>query len=871
MQKLFGFLLIFILLGAISVPLSTAQDNAGESSGKEEKAGQKENKDKQEDEGDKKKKETYIKDKVKDFETSSGLFILYQNPKDGETYLEIKKEQLGKEYIYFSHVQEGVVGAFHFRGQYRGSKIFTIKKHFNKLEFIAENTSYYFDEESALSRAKDANISHAVLASEKIEANDSLETAYLIKADALFLSEDVAPVKPVYPKKYKGYKLGKLSKDKTKYVGIKNYPENTDVVVEYVYENKSPDKSAGAGATDSRFVSTRVQHSWIAVPNNDYVPRADDPRVGYFMRQITDLTSYSATPYKDVINRWHLKKKNPGAKLSEPVTPIVWWMENTTPKEIRGTIKKAVLGWNKAFEKAGFKNAIQVKVQPDDADWDAGDIRYNVLRWTSSPRARFGGYGPSFVNPRTGQILGADIMLEFVFLTNRVNYNNIFSSAALDVESPEFFGDESRYCMLQNHLQMSNMFGLMTAAILGSDDITKKQLVKESIYYLMLHEVGHTFGLNHNMRASQMLSPKQVTNKGLTKKKGLTGSVMDYPAINVTGDKRKQGQFYTTHTGPYDLWAIEYGYSPAEKSSKKEAKRLSRILARSTEPDLAFGNDADDMRSAGKALDPRVNIYDMSSDAITYAVERIELSKKVTGEMLKKFRKENQSYQELRNAYFISTREHALSLGVISRYIGGVYVDRAFEGQSGATKPFRPVPVAEQKRAMEALAKHAFAPDAFDLPSDLFNYLQSQRRGFNHRRNPEDPKIHERVLNMQTRVLDHLLHKNVMARITNTNLYGNGYSLAQVMDDLTDSIFNTDLNTSVNDFRKNLQTEYIKNLVKIMGEEGKSSHDNISQTLAYFHLKEISKKLSIANSPDRGTEAHRTYLVDMIKARFEVM
>ncbi|MFQ5677095.1 MAG: zinc-dependent metalloprotease, partial [bacterium] len=615
---------------------------------------------------DKKKKEVFIDEKVKDFTVYDGLFTLYQNPKDGTTYLKIKKDQLGKEYIYFSHIQDGLVGTRHFRGQYRGSKIFTIKKYFDKLEFIAENTSYYFDESQAISRAKEANISHAILASQKIAATDSLKTEFLIKADPLFLAEDVAPVKPAYPKTFKGYKLGSLSKNKTKYVKIKSYPENTDVVVEYVYENKTPQGSPGAGATDSRFISTRVQHSWIAVPENDYQPRRDDPRIGFFMRQITDLTSTSATPYKDVIHRWHLKKKNPNAKLSRPVEPIVWWIENTTPKSIRGTIKDAVLQWNKAFEKAGFKNAVQVKVQPDDAEWDAGDIRYNVLRWTSSPRAPFGGYGPSFVNPRTGQILGADVMLEYSFLTNRLNFDNVFSTAALETEAAEF-DREDQYCLLQNQMQLSNIFGLTAIKALGADDVQKSKLLEEAIYYLMLHEVGHTLGLNHNMKASQVLSPAEINNASLTRKKGLTGSVMDYPAINVAADRNKQGQYYTTRPGPYDLWAIEYGYSPGLADADKEAKRLSKIAARSTNPDLVFGNDADDMRSPGKAIDPRVNTGDMSSDAITFAIDRIELSKKVASELRDKFKHDGQSYQELRNAYFIMTGQHSTSLRVISR------------------------------------------------------------------------------------------------------------------------------------------------------------------------------------------------------------
>ena len=152
-------------------------------------------------------------------------------------------------------------------------------------------------------------------------------------------------------------------------------------------------------------MNVTLQHSFIAVPENKYQPRYEDPRVGYFVTQVTDMTDpEDVTPYRDLIHRWHLEKKHPEQFISEPVEPIVWWIENTTPHEFRDAIKEGVLAWNKAFEKAGFNNAIQVKVQPDTASWDAGDIRYNVLRWTSSPDPPFGGYGPRFVNPRTGQI-----------------------------------------------------------------------------------------------------------------------------------------------------------------------------------------------------------------------------------------------------------------------------------------------------------------------------------------------------------------------------------------------------------------------------------------------------------------------------------
>ena len=280
-------------------------------------------------------------------------------------------------------------------------------------------------------------MSPSVIAAQDILARDTVTGALLIDADDLFLGEVLAQVKPSSrPGPQRGFSLGQLSKSKTRYVALDNYPENTAVVVDYVYDNPSPTAGGSRGVVDPRSVTIRLQHTLIAMPENDYQPRFEDPRVGYFTDRQTDMLSTSATPYRDLVNRWHLVKKDPSAAISEPVEPIVWWIENTTPEVFRETIREATLHWNKAFESAGFRNAVVVKVQPDDADWDAGDIRYNVLRWTSSPNPPFGGYGPSFSNPRTGQILGADIMLEYAFITNRLPQDRLFSSAALGVIEP---------------------------------------------------------------------------------------------------------------------------------------------------------------------------------------------------------------------------------------------------------------------------------------------------------------------------------------------------------------------------------------------------------------------------------------------------
>jgi hypothetical protein len=281
-----------------------------------------------------------------------------------------------------------------------------------------------------------------------------------------------------------------------------------------------------------------------------------------------------------------------------------------------------------------------------------------------------------------------------------------------------------------------------------------------------------------------------------------------------------------------------------------------------------FGNDADDMRAPGKAIDPRVMVNDLSGDAISYSVERMKIINKMMTDLKKKYSKPGQSYQELRNAYLLLTTEANNAVTTISRYVGGVYVDRAFEGQKGASnKPFTPVSYKDQKRAMDALAKFAFAPNAFDLPAELYPYLQQQRRGFGFFMSGEDPKIHTRNLLIQKGVLMHLLHQNVMQRLTDSELYGNEYKLSEMLNDLTAAIFKADMAGKVNSFRQNLQSEYISMLIDIAKDA--SPYDNRSRNLVTYQLKQIEKQLNANKGTDADTQAHREALLIKIKKSFE--
>jgi len=393
---------------------------------------------------------------------------------------------------------------------------------------------------------------------------------------------------------------------------------------------------------------------------------------------------------------------------------------------------------------------------------------------------------------------------------------------------------------------------------LGASEIEKSKIIEQFLAYLILHEMGHTLGFNHNMKASQLHSLANIHNKELTQKVGLVGSVMDYPAINFALDKTKQGEYWTSRPGPYDMWAIKFAYQQGR--TEKETKEL---MSQSTKHELMFGNDADDMRSPGKAMDPRVNVRDMSSDAIAYAIERFKLTKLVAGKLVENLKEEGKSYHEHRVAYNILLSTQAKQANTISRYIGGIYVDRAFIGQEGATKPFIPVELEKQKEAMQALDEFVFAPDAFTFNNALYNYLQLQRRGFNFFSSPEDPKIHESVLANQKNILKHLLHKNTLQRLVNSELYGNSYKLSEFMTDLNNSIFNKDISGTVNSFRQNLQLEYTKMLIEmVVGPKSKGYIHNV-QSLAIYNLKNI-KKLASNSNGDVSSKAHKNHLVLLI-------
>ena len=443
-------------------------------------------------------------------------------------------------------------------------------------------------------------------------------------------------------------------------------------------------------------------------------------------------------------------------------------------------------------------------------------------------------------------------MLEWVYITNRIKYDFLYESLELNNNSND------NDCIASHEFQKQNIFGSNYIDILNLGDEMKKEMVNQSLYRLVLHEVGHTLGLSHNFKGSTLLTNQEIKEKDIVAKKGLCSSVMEYPAINIAIKPENQSLFYDIKPGPYDHWAIEFGYSQFENNEKGE---LQKILSKSTNSSLAFANDADDMRSPGKGIDPNAMINDLTSDPVEHSIEKMELINSMFPKLKEKYSVSGESYEKLKRSYYSLTSNYFTCLDIISRQIGGVYVDRSFVGQNNNKTPFTAVPVKKQVKALETLSKYAFSDEKLMVFDDIYPFLQSQRRGFNFRSSGEDPKILSLVLSGQKRVLSQLLHPNVLSRISNSGFYGNNYDVNTFLKDLTKSIFLSDMSKSVSATRMNLQVEYVKNLISILN---KSNYDNLSKAAVFNNLSWLDENLNVRYGNTRSKE-HRKYLLHLIE------
>ena len=345
--------------------------------------------------------ESYIEEN--ELDSKPGFLNLLVNKENDDHFLILDTNDLNKEFIYFTYFLDAPQASGQFGGALSDGSILEFRKFKNDIALYKKNTKFIFDDSNNISQSILRNIQEAFLGRFKIEVDDEDASKVLIKVNSIFLSEMLTSISPNIPPEYMEYvdlNVGKLDKSKTFINKVKNYEKNTTVDVVYGFFNPKPRGGSVDAVADKRFTFAKVRHLFVEMPDDKFEPRVADQRVGYFSEKVTNLSSYDYVNAVDLINKWRLIKKDPNAEISEPIEPIVYWVENSTPEEIKPFVVEGIEAWNPAFEKAGFKNAVVAKIQPDDAEWDAGDIQYNVVRWSSSPEPQFSGYGPSIANPK---------------------------------------------------------------------------------------------------------------------------------------------------------------------------------------------------------------------------------------------------------------------------------------------------------------------------------------------------------------------------------------------------------------------------------------------------------------------------------------
>lgn len=765
---------------------------------------------------------------IKDMEESKGLFTVYRKADENKTLIEIQPSQLDKLYLFSISVDQAVGERGFYAAQMGGDFPFYFRKVGKTIQWVQKNTSFTAEPNTPAARATARSFPNAILAAAKIQSKPHGERkSYLIDATELFAGKDIAGIAVGLSQAYQPTNFT-YDKEKSSVSAAKAFPENMlfDLSLHYQTENA---RTPSITLADARSVPVLLKYGISQLQDvAAFKPRPADDRIGHFHTVQQDFTSDKPyTPYTRYINRWHIEKTDPAAALSPAKEPIVFWLENTIPLEYRKYFEEGVLMWNQAFEKIGIQNALVVKQQPDSADWDPADVRYNTIRWFAGVDAAFA-IGPSRANPFTGQIYDADIGFSEGIIRNARRLGEEYvSPVSMESEQQPLmwaFGRSARH-------QCTYATGLSEQAALANTMLDvrgnytpemQEKLMKEYIVEVTAHEVGHTLGFRHNFRASSVLSLNDLHDAAKTSTVGQSSSVMDYNPVMVAPDGKPQGEFCPTTLGPYDYWAVEYAYANVGNEA------LGAIAARAaSDPNLPYSTDEDALGTySAMSIDPFANQYDQSTDPLAYFRERVGLVKELWAGMEGSLARPGEGYQVMRRALSRSMSEMNRSLLTSSKFIGGIYHVRDHVGDPGARSPYTPVPAAKQREALEFLAENAFGAKAFVLAPSLHNKLAVERLpaldwtsyyGIQRL----DYPWHDAVLNLQRGVLARLHHPVTLGRIQDNELRFAAGERPFRMNDMFTSLSNTiwsELDggdAEITSLRRNLQREHLRQLTRL--------------------------------------------------------
>ena len=822
-----------------------------------------------------KPKEGPIDKKVKDHEKLDGYFTVYTKEDRGRTkyLLELKEDQLGEFMMLQTTASTGTSDKI-VAGTPAGDIMFKFQRMpGKKLYMVVPNYRFRARESAPISEAVKRSFSDSYVHAFTIDAEQ--DDRLLIDVTAFFTSN----IGQVYEMASGGGGGGPLAmlggglspdREKTFIENVKSFPENLYVESIYSFRGAPTDPTLAtmieATLADTRSASIKVSYLLMPLDKEDgYRERRFDPRIGYFTTHYQDFTDDTATDQKVVnITRWRLKKKNPEAEISEPVKPIVWWLDSAIPNRHKPKVREALLAWNSAFKKIGYKKAIVVKDMPDDGSIDHADVRYNTVRWVASPNSAYA-VSQTRVNPMTGELINASITVDAgIARTFGGEYEVSIDPAAVFKTDKQRLEDALKMKLNGLDCQAAQMgwqqaaLGLMASERLSEGSpIDRSEFIGQFIRWVTMHEFGHCLGLRHHFSSSGQLDMEQLADGDLVAEKGAAASVMDYVPFNPAAIEGGV-DFWSKGLGEYDYLAIEYGYDEFGRlQADHELPDLTKIASRTVKRGLGWqGDEFADM------IDPYVTRFDLSAKPLDYWGRIMELSRTLLFSLDEHSPKDGQSYYTFTREFNILMSQYANGASRAMQYIGGVKRTPGHLGD-GQSPAIAPIDASEQREALEIINERIFSEDALAFPKRYYkmftpnpkaDLMNSIMHGL------EDYPMLDSLSGLQGSAIRTLLSSSTLRRVANHEFEAEEndkpLKLRELLGSVKSSVWSEFRSgRKVSPLRRQLQRDHISALIRVGVQSGSRTEVNVQ---AWGSLKEllVSLKASKGRFSDPDSKLH---------------